>query len=289
MHPEQLLQLWQEYREAKKPELAPTTYGREFGCIARRIGQMPSELSTGKDYRAYLLETYAPETAKRTLASLNACTKWALGEELINHNPFEGVKVKTPKKAPTSPEAFTPSEVAAILDRFQADSPYYLPWTQALFWLGARPEELRALRWEHLSDESLLIKEAFPLEASRPQTTKTRRITRFPLNSRLKRLFWAIRPMDADRSDWIFKSWEGQAFNYQNYQRRHWRPILDALVSEGKVAYYGPQYHARHTAITLMLRAGLSVQDVAYLTRTSQKMIMDFYASKARDIKVPEF
>lgn len=291
MHPQQLAKIWASYREHRRPELAPTTYGREYGAIAKRLATMPPHLRYGEDYRDYLLTNYAPETAKRTMQALNAACKWATSEGYIKINPLERAAIRIPKKPIESPEAFSPQEVEAILAQFVREHPYYLPWVQALFWTGARPEELRALRWEHLSGDgkTLLIKEAWPLDASRPQRTKTGRTTKFPLNDRLIRLFWALMPSNCARTDLIFLGRSGGPFNFANFERRQWKPTLEALVERGKIAYYGPQYHARHTAITQMLRAGLPIEDVAYLTRTSRKTIMEHYAARTREIRLPEF
>ena len=291
LSPTKLSELWEKYREDKKSELAPTTYRVEYGKVTRRIEQIPKETRTGKAYRSYLLKTYSVETAKRTLRYINACCTWAVNENLLSTNPFASVKIRVPKTAPSDPAAFSADEMVAIFNRFSIVSPHYLAWTKALFWLAARPEELRALRWKHLAGDgqTLLINEAWPIEAARPQTTKTRRSTRFPLNERLQTLFHSIKPLPCAPTDWIFKSIEGEAFNYANYQRRHWKPLVEQLVEEGKVSYYGSQYHARHTGITLMLRSGLDVEDVAYLTRTSRKVIFENYLARSRKIEVPEF
>lgn len=291
MHPQQLAKIWASYREHRRPELAPTTYGREYGRIQDRIAQMPKNLRYGDDYRDYLLETYSPETAKRTMQALNAACKWAVGEGYLKTNPLERAAIRTPKEPPESPEAFSAEEARVIIARFSTDHPYYTPWVKALFWVGARPEELRALRWEHISGDwqTLLIKEAWPLDAAKPQATKTRRSTKFPLNDRLVRLFKQIRPHDCTRADWVFLSWEGDPFNYSNFGRRQWKPTLETLVAEGLISYYGPQYHARHTAITQMLRAGMTIEDVSYLTRTSRQTILDHYLARSRQITIPEF
>lgn len=291
MTPEQLATLWQAYREDKKPSLAPTTYGREYGAILKRIAKMPPGMETGKDYRAYLLETYSPETAKRTLQAIAACTRWAIAEGHAKTDPFHGIKIITPKKPVEFPEAFTASEMGVIIDRFNQDHPYYLPWVKWLFWTGCRPEEARAISWGKIAGDwsSVRIDQAWPLEASKPQRTKNGRTTKFPLSPRLTTLLKDIRPHDAAPSDWVFMSWTGQAFNYSNFERRQWRPTLEQLLAEGAIAYYGPQYWARHTAVSLMLKAGLSVEDVAYLTRTSRKIIWDHYAAKSRQINIPEF
>lgn len=299
MPPEQLIQLWTQYREAKRPELAPTTYHRAYGEILKRLQAIAAKateaetpaLLSARDYRTALLDTYSNETARRTLQQLNACCKWATEEELLATNPFAVVKIRKPKRLPEIPDAYTSEEMDVILGAIAIRSPHYLPWTQALFWCAARPEELRALRWEHLSSNGqiLKIKEAWPIDAKQPQDTKTYRHTNFPLNPRLQKLFEQLRPARPRAKDWIFKSELGQPFNYANFQRRHWRPAIEELLEYQLVSYYGTQYDARHTGITLMLRAGLPVDEVAYLARTSRQVIYEHYLGLAKDITVPEY
>jgi integrase len=50
-----------------------------------------------------------------------------------------------------------------------------------------------------------------------------------------------------------------------------------------------PEGHMRHTWITLALDAGMSVNDVAYLSGNSPNIIYKHYASKSRVTHVPEF
>ncbi|NEQ31821.1 MAG: hypothetical protein F6K04_12585 [Leptolyngbya sp. SIO4C5] len=75
--------------------------------------------------------------------------------------------------------------------------------------------------------------------------------------------------------------------HYQNFQRRHWRPLVLELAEQGRIAFYLSQYHCRHTWITGALASGMSVQDVSYLARVSTAVIYQHYAGRSRQIIVP--
>jgi len=190
--------------------------------------------------------------------------------------------------------AFTSTERDRTIISFEERHPYYAPWVKALFWTGARPEELAALRWQHISPDfqEILIAEALPIGSTEAQTTKNRRITRFPCNHRLQHLLQGqtlgSRQVDLSRDAFVFPGQNGGRLHYQNFQRRFWRPLLLDLVESGQVAFYLSQYHARHTWITLALEH-LPVADVSYLARVSTTVLYQHYAGKSRKILIPEF
>jgi len=161
---------------------------------------------------------------------------------------------------------------------------------QFLFYTGCRPEEAAALRWEHIAADcsELLIVEALPVEMKEAQSTKNYQSTRFPCNARLQRLLRSRRSEPVDRSQYLFIGREGGRLNYQNFQTRHWKPLVKGLVESGHIAFYLSQYHCRHTWITEALNH-LSIQDVSYLARVSPHVLYRHYAGRSRRILIPEF
>jgi len=249
-------------------------------------------LETSVEIRDWLLKNYSAEVARRTLMQLNACGRWAMESELSTRNPFEGLQKHIRPRRPSDKAwaAFSLQERDRIIQEFELSHPFYAPWVKMLFWTGARPEELAALRWEHISLDctELLFCEAFPVDVAQVQSTKNGRSTRFPCNTRLQRLLRKKRPEFYHRDDLVFQARTGGRFNYQNFQTRYWKPLLRELVESGHVAFYLSQYHARHTWITAALEH-LSVADVSYLARVSPSVIYKHYAGRTRRIVIPEF
>lgn len=292
-----LAELWETYSLFRKGQIAPSTYLRDYQKITRRLEKMAKSapyLETSIEIRDWLLENYSHETTRRTIQQFQACMRWAVDSELLDKSPFEGLPRMFRPKKPSEKAwaAFTADERDRIIQEFDVQAPVYSPWVKALFWTGARPEELCALRWEHLSSDctECLFQEALPIDMREAQATKNYKSTRFPCNARLQRLFRELEQRDGrDRSSHVFKGVKGGRFDYHNFQTRAWKPLVSELVSKGKVAFYLSQYHARHTWITLALENGLSVQDVSYLARVSPKVIYDHYAGRSRRILIPEF
>jgi integrase len=290
-----LSKLWGEYAEFRKSQIAPSTYHRDYRKITRLLEKMRKDapyLETAIEIRDWLLQHYAAETSRRIIQQFNACGRWAMESDLLVGNPFEGVQrhIRPKRQGDKAWAAFTVQERDRIIQEFEVSNPYYADWVKFLFWTGCRPEEAAALRWEHIATDctEVLIAEAFPVEMQQPQSTKNYQSTRFPCNARLQRMLRLLRPEPVDRNQFVFSGREGGRFNYQNFQTRHWRPLVQGLVESGQIAFYLSQYHCRHTWITEALNH-LSVQDVSYLARVSPHVLYKHYAGRSRRILIPEF
>lgn len=291
-----LVQLWAEYVAYRRPFVAPSTFTRDYGKITRRLDKMATtapHLCTTPAMRDWLLQHYSAETTRRTIQQFNAALQWAVDSDMVETNPFSGLGRHLQAKRPSDRAwaAFTLEERDHIIAKFEDHEPYYAPWVKGLFWTGARPEELAALRWEHCAPDcrELLIAEALPIGQTQPQATKNYRSTRFPCGPRLARLLREQRANGGDRTAPIFPGVNGGRLHYTNFQRRQWRPLVMELAASGTIAFYLSQYHCRHTWITGALQAGMSVQDVSYLARVSTVVIYRHYAGRSRKILVPEF
>jgi integrase len=293
--PNILFKVWTKYSEFRKTQIAPSTYQRDYGRISKRVLRIQKEapfLSTSIEIRDWLLKKYSSETTRRTIQQFNACGRWAMENDLLKSNPFAGLQRQFHRRRQSDRAwaAFTIQERDRIIQEFEEFDSFYAPWVQMLFWTGARPEEVAALKWEHISIDcqEILIAQALPVDMKEAQATKNYQSTRFPCNARLQRLLRSIRPSNWSREGFVFQGKEGGRFDYHNFQTRHWKPLVRGLVESGQIAFYLPQYHCRHTWITEALNH-LTVQDVSYLARVSANVLYKHYAGRSRRILIPEF
>jgi integrase len=126
-----------------------------------------------------------------------------------------------------------------------------------------------------------------PWESPPPQQTKNYNSTRFPCGDRLSRFLRSL--PKGDRTDPVLPGIKGGPLHYQNFQRRHWQPIVSQMAKDGAIAFYLSQYHARHTWITAALAVGMDPKDVSYLARVSIEVLYRHYVGRSRRIIVPEF
>lgn len=252
------------------------------------------QLNNARYMRQWLLSHYSRNIAKRTLTQFNACCNWAVFEDLLPWNPFTGLTryLSQRRELADTFVAFTPAERAIIIAEFTQSHPRHAPWVVFLFLTGCRPEEAAALRWHHVSLDfgELAIKEAQPQDTGILQSTKNYRSTRFPVNAQLRPFLLELWERSTkDRHDFIFKSpkpGHNAPFNYNYFQQHYWKPLLERLVDEGRVAFYATQYNCRHTFISELVRKR-DPKDVSYLCRVSVGTLMRVYCDRSREIDVP--
>ena len=286
-----LVELWERYTQFKSTQLEQTTILRDYGLIYKRIQKFPvKKPSEAVAIRDYLLKTYSAEVAKRTLKQLNACCNWAVRSKFIQSNPFNGMasEIKLKKTGLTSRMVFTGQERDAIIQAFENNTysskyapvchSYYASYVKFLFLTGCRPEEAIALKWKHIESNRIIICEAVATDLRIRKDTKTHESRSFPINAQLKDLLDSIKPSTANPEALLFRARNGKEVNAHNFLNRMWKPVVENLVSEGKVRVYLPQYNCRHTFITLCLESGVSVVQVAKWVGNSPEIIMKHYA-----------
>lgn len=289
IQPSKLRCLWQQYTDFKRGQLAHSTIERDYNKIGSLLKKMPDYLETTIEIRDWLLKRYAAESTRRYLMQFNACCRWAYDSDLIAVNPFDGLTRHFRRKVKADGwTGFTAVERDLIIQTFTTDHPFYAPWVKFLFWTGCRPEEAAALRWKHITSDRRVIqfREAAPVDTKKVQQTKNWKSREFPVNNRLRSLLLSL--PTGDRESLLFTGEKGSSFEYHNFQTRKWKPVIEALVEAGRVALYRPQYHCRHTFITLALDH-LAVKDIAYLVGNSPDIIYKHYASRSRNLELPEF
>lgn len=297
--PLELFRLWRAYVEFKEPLVSPSTVARDYHAIEKRIvlmRKLAPELTDAREMRAWLLSQFARETTRRTIQQFGAACKWAVSEDELRWNPFEGLQrylVPLRRMQTDTHTAFELKERDAIISAFALEDEFYARWVTFMFRTGCRPEEARALRWKHIASDfsQIHICEAWPVDTNILQGTKNYQATRFPCNDGLQLFLRTLHKdqREPDRDDLLFTSPTGKPFDYRRFQLRHWQPLVERLVDRGKVAFYLPQYHCRHTFITQLVRSGMDLKDISYLCRVSVATLMRFYVSPSRAVEVPEF
>ncbi|MBD2085076.1 site-specific integrase [Coleofasciculus sp. FACHB-542] len=297
-----LAELWDRYTEFKSTQLEKTTILRDYGKIQKRIQKLPTQdLSKGVEIRDSLLKAYSPEVTKRTLKQFNACCNWAVRSKLISSNPFDGMAAEIISKTASSRSrmSFTKEERDAIITAFEDNtysskfSPvshsYYAAYVKFLFLTGCRPEEAIALKWKHIQNNRIVFCEAVATDLKIRKSTKTHVIRTLPINTQLQYLLDEIKPEEVSPEALVLPAKNGKELDAHNFLNRVWKPVVQNLVKAAKVKQYLPQYHTRHTFITMALEAGVSVVQVSKWVGNSPEIIMKHYAGTIRQVQVPEF
>ena len=301
--PTDLVELWDKYCEFMKPQLASTTYIKDYARkYKNHIKALPTkDLTEAIAIRDYLLTQLSPNTAKRVLTYLAACCKWAVGSGLIKDNPFTGMseEIKLPKHDSDAIDPFSREEMNIIIKAFEETRPHYAPFVKFLFWTGCRTGEAIALQWRHISSDCTQITfcESYDSALNIRKATKTGKSRRFPCNSQVRQLLLSIRPVNPSPDDPIFTSPTGGILNNTRFSNQVWKGgkvgkkqykgVIQQLITEGKIDRYRCPYNTRHTFITLMLAEGLTVSTVAKLVGNSPEIVLKHYAGNTVPLELP--
>lgn len=297
-----LPELWNGYCDFRKPQVAETTFRKEYTFYGKIINSLPTkDLDKAQLILEYLLKTRPVGTVKRTIVQINACCNWALKSKLISENPFRGMaeEIKIAKNDSDKIDPFTAKERDEIITAFEENRYYihYAPFIKFLFMTGCRTGEAIALQWKHISNDCKIItfSETFNGHFKIRKDTKTHKSRKFPCNDKLQTLLLSIRPHDFSSDDLVFPSPTGKEINAQNFTKRIWKGsknslgIMSQLVEQGKVQRYRCPYNTRHTFITMALEASVTPVQVAKWVGNTPEIIMKHYAGTTLQIQVPEF
>jgi integrase len=282
----QALELWQAYTTFKSSFLHPNTIKKQYGRWEKVIISVPPYVETARDLVDWSLHRYSSESTRRFIEALNACYKWGLATQRVKENPFTSFIGTIRKTAYNRREAFTASDRDRILDVFQSRDPYFWGYVAFAFRSGARHEEIRGLEWSHIGTRTIRFQQAIATGTTEPGPLKTNERRDFPIGRPISE---ALAHQKGLNDRWVFPSREGCPLDSDNFRHRHWENWVKPLAQNGKIDWYLPPSHTRHTFITLAIKAGMSVADVAKLVGNSPDTIWKHYAQANRDIEIPEF
>lgn len=284
--PNQLRGIWGAFVAYKATHLNPNTIAKSYKQKTSLIDKIPKYCDTAQDVIDWLEEHYTTDTSRRIMESINACYEWGVLTDRVKQNPFARYRGYFPMHKKPQARAFTAEERDAILEAFRLESPQYYPFTSFCFRTGCRHEEARGLDWKSIKQNHIYFHQAIASHFTEPTPLKTNDTRNFPLTPKIREILDRQRGI-SDR--WVFPSLNGTPIDGSRFRDRHWLPILTTLEQKGKINQYLPPKHTRHTFITLSLRSGTDVTDIAKLVGNSADTIWRHYASASREIIVEDF
>lgn len=284
--PDQLRGLRVGFVAYKSTHLNPNTIKKSYGQKGRLINAIPKYCSTAQDVIDWLEERYSTDSSRRLVESINACYEWAILTDRTTKNPFARYKGYFPHHKRPQAQSFTAEERDTIIEAFRLESPQLYPFISFCFRTGCRHEEARGLDWASIKQNHIYFHQAVASHFTEPTPLKTNDTRTFPLTPKIRAILDRQRGI-SDR--WVFPSFADTPIDGCNFRDRHWLPILHALKEKGKISQYLPPKHTRHTFITLSLRSGTDVTDIAKLVGNSADTIWRHYASASKEIIVEDF
>jgi integrase len=278
-------ELWEEYCEARRDEVAIRTYQDKWRSLSTRLKQFGQNIMTHEDaegFKQHLAKFSQPRQVKQKLTDLSACFDWAISRGMTPANPIKPllgeIKVKSKRKR----KPFTKSEVKAICNYFARKYPFYANYVQFLLLTGTRTSEAIGLTWDKIDWQNSEIIINSSLTRGIRKGTKTDKDRIIPMNEELRNLLLCQRDQYPDGL--VFRSSEGHAIRDGLFRKRYWKPCLEALEIP-----YRPPYTTRHTFTSHCIALGMNPVKVSKVTGNSVRVLLDEYADVIDRVEIPYF
>jgi integrase len=182
----------------------------------------------------------------------------------LTENPCDGIKL-----FPEDPRQMflTPEQVAAMFDalrEIEADTPGSANIIRLMAITGARGDEVRCMRWEHLT----LADDASSWWTKPSHHTKQSKLENFPLHASAIAVLRSI----PRTSDWVFPS-KKSASGHQESTRKPWAKVRRSIGVKGL-----RPHDLRHTFISLIANAGGDLYTAGKLAGHTQMKTTQRYA-----------
>jgi integrase len=267
-----LREYFREWLASKKPELAPDTYIRYASIVNSHLALLGS-IKLSELRRAHietlknrLRQKLAPSTVRHIMAVLSAALNQAVAWELIDTNPT--TYVSRPKDRKPKMRALSETEATRLVE-VARDTRREAMYLVALK-LGLRAGEIRALRWSDIDMHRETMTIEFSVSTQNglvwgpTKTGESRTIRLSPgligtLSEHKRRQ--RIEKMAAKRWEnprLVFPNQRGGVYRHQGMHVA-FKCDLEAAGLPKEIRFHD----LRHTAGTLMLRAGTPVHVVA--------------------------
>jgi integrase len=282
--PTTLEALWQSFLEERSISLCPTSLTSDYRQVTKWLGRCPiQDLSEARKIMIWVLGEKPVLSSRRVAMYTKTMFRWAAQEDVgyLNKNPLASFKMP---KAPQKDEdivVISRDEVGLVLAALAAKRTYLnVNWswyTEFMLQTAMRTGEVRALRWEDIKDNKILVHQNWTLTHGLKDSTKTNKKRWVPINGKCQEI---LAQLSKDQ-EYLFP-WDRLAF--QSYFRKKLKPLHQA----GLISHLYRPYDCRHTAISRWIEAGIPVPQVANWAGNTSEIIFKHYCNTTKEYDMPE-
>jgi integrase len=278
-----LSELWGAFLEERSISLCPTSLTSDYSQVTKWLKRCPiQELNEARKIMIWVLGEKPVLSSRRVAMYTKTMFRWAAQEDVgyLEKNPLASFKMP---KAPQKDEdivVIPRNEVGLVLAALAAKRTYAnVDWswyTEFMLQTAMRTGEVRALRWDDIKDNKILVHQNWTLTHGLKDSTKTNKKRWVPLNGKCQEILAQL----SQDQEYIFP-WDRLAF--QSYFRKKLKPLYEVeLISH----LYRP-YDCRHTAISRWIEAGIPVPQVANWAGNTSEIIFKHYCNTTKEYEMP--
>jgi len=281
--PETLIDLWNVFREERSISLCPTSLTSDYKQTQRWLASCPiQDFKEARKIMIWVLGQKPVLSSRRVAMYVKTMYRWAAQEDvgILDKNPLASFKMP---KAPQRDEEIVViprNEVGLVLAALEAKGHHknvnWSLYTEVMLQTALRTGEVRALKWDDIKDNKILIHSNYTLTHGHKDSTKTNKKRWVPLNTRCLEILDKL----PQSNKYIFP-WNRLAF--QSY----FRTKLDPLHEAGLISHRYRPYDCRHTAISRWIEAGIPVPQVAAWAGNTSEVIFKHYCNTTQEYEIP--
>jgi integrase len=271
-------QWWPKYGSQHLARKTQLTYAELWDRhILGRLGGVQLRHLTPAVVEAFQAELRAAGVGEATILKAltllqGMCRKAVVWGEIAS-NPVQPVNKPSQRRTRTV-RPLSPTDVERLRDRMPSERDAAL--VSVMAYAGLRPGEALALRWGDVGERTILVERSLALGQEKGTKTGTVKPVRLlgPLKADLHAYRMKLgRPAD-DRL--IFSRADGEPWRDEDYRNWRKRVFKEAATAADLWADVRP-YDLRHSFVSLLIREGKNILEVARQARHSPKMTLDVY------------
>jgi len=282
--PTTLSGLWGAFLEERSISLCPTSLTSDYMQVTKWLERCPiQDLNEARKIMIWVLGEKPVLSSRRVAMYTKTMFRWAAQEDVgyLEKNLLASFKMP---KAPQKDQdiiVIPQNEVGLVLAALSAKRTYKnVNWgwyTEFMLQTAMRTGEVRALRWNDIKDNKILVHQNWTLTHGLKDSTKTNKKRWVPLNNKCQALLAQL-PSD---QEYLFP-WDRVAF--QSFFRKKLQPLHKA----GLISHLYRPYDCRHTAISRWIEAGIPVPQVASWAGNTSEIIFKHYCNTTKEYDMPE-
>jgi integrase len=274
-------QAWEEFKIERSAALCPTSLVSDYRQVTKWLTRCPvTDLEEGRKLMAWVLSQEPLKSARRVTMYVRSLYRWASSEEIsyIAKNPINNYRMPKPPQGDEEVVVIPRDEVAILLQTFKnrQKKNNWAAFAEFMLQTAMRTGEVRAMRWEDIKEDKVLVHCNYTLTHGLKNSTKTNKKRIVPLNSRAQ----AILAEMPKTNEYVFP-YNRYAFMSFFYER------TKELKEAGLISHRFRPYDLRHSAISRWLEEDIPVAQAAKWAGNSSEVIWKHYVNVTQNYEMP--
>lgn len=261
--------------------MSPTSVVTDYAQADKWLARCPiQDFKDGRLVLTWVLQQKPVKASRRMAMYVKSLYRWASSEDigLLDKNPVATYRMP---KAPQEDEdiiVIPRVETALVLVGLESNlkGTNWANYSEFMLQTGMRTGEVRALKWDDIKGEKVLVHSNFTLTHGLKNSTKTNKKRWVPLNKRCL----DILNETPQTGEFIFT---GNRNSYQSFVYKRMKKLKEADL----ISYRYRPYDFRHTALSRWVEAGIPVAQIANWAGNSSEVIWKHYVNVTKEYEMP--